>query len=417
KIGANSGNLIFVEAAHKILATSRTDVTADRFLIEPRAADEISERYDGYVIPLANAFRVSYEANLIRLTQLIERLRIPVVVLGVGVQSNPRFETKHLRRIEPSVRAFVRAVLDHGPSIGVRGAFSASYLAGLGFRDVDVIGCPSMFLNGRSLRVDKRRPSLDRDSRPVINVSPYVQAMGPIVMRHVERYPNLRYIAQDIETLERLLWGEPAGEAAIQDPLPIHGSHPLLRDGKTRLYVDPWPWIEDLAACDFSFGTRIHGNIAAILAGTPAFVFAHDSRTLEMAEYFAIPHRRMRDVPPDVDAADLYEEADFGPLNDGHAERFATFTAYLERHRLEHVFQPGEDPGAFDAHIRAIAFPPAVTARDPAAGSAWRRQVQRIRRAIRRARTAPRVRAWQTNWLRRARRRSGRDGPTARPDR
>ena len=76
----------------------------------------------------------------------------------------------------------------------------------------------------------------------------------------------------------------------------MHRSHPFFAERRTRLYADPWPWLADLAAFDFSFGTRIHGNIAALLAGTPAYVLAHDSRTLELARYFEIPHTAMPDV-------------------------------------------------------------------------------------------------------------------------
>ena len=384
-IANNSGNLIFSGAAYGILATSDTEVTADGFVIDLRAAERINERYDAYVIPLANAFRSSFEANLIRLTQLISRLRIPVIVLGVGAQSDARYETDRLHRIEPAVKAFVSAVLDHGPSIGVRGAFTASYLAGLGFRDVEVIGCPSLFLHGPDLRVEKGPAPLDRDARLAVTVSPYVKAMWPIVARHVERYPNLDYVAQDLDTLERLLWG---------------GSAPGP-DIRTRMYVDPWPWIDDLRDRDFVFGTRIHGTIAALLAGTPAYVFAHDSRTLELAEYFAIPHRRMADVPPDVDAAELHAEADFQVFNEGHAARFATFADYLERHGLEHVFRPGQDTLAFGRQLQTTPFPPAVTARPRTDMPLLGRQTRRLRRALRRLRNAPRVRGWRARLARR----------------
>lgn len=384
-IADNSGNLIFSGASYGILATRDTEVTADRFVIDPGAADQINERYDAYVIPLANAFRVSYEANLIRLTKLISKLRIPVVVLGVGAQSNVDYETDRLRRIEPAAKAFVGAVLDRGPSIGVRGAFTASWLQRLGFHDIEVIGCPSLFLPGPQLRIEKRLAALDRGARLTLTVSPYVKAMWPIVARHVARYPNLEYIAQDIDALERLLWG---------------GSTPNLAM-PTRMYVDPWPWIGDLQDRDFVFGTRIHGTIAALLAGTPAYVFAHDSRTLELAEYFALPHRRMTDVPADVDAAELHAEADFGAFNDGHAARFATFTAYLERHGLEHVFQPGEDPLAFGRRLVITPFPPAVTARRPDEMPRIGRESRRLRRALRRLRKTRRIRDWRARLARR----------------
>ncbi len=395
-IADNSGNLIFSVAAQRILTTADATVTADRFVIDPGAADRINERYDAYVIPLANAFRPSYEPILHRLTDLIRRLRIPVVILGVGAQADVRYRTERLRPIEPAVRAFVGAVLDRSPSIGVRGELTLDYLAGLGFRDVEVVGCPSLFFDGPGLRVEKRRTSLDRDARVAINVSPYVTAMGPIVANHVERYPDLTYIPQDIDALELLLWGGIGTDLDPADPRPIHGAHPLFRDDKVRFFVDPWPWLAFLREVDFSFGTRIHGNIAALMAGTPAVVLAHDSRTLELARYFAIPHRVIGEVPADIDAADLYADADFTAFNAGHPERFATFAAFLARHGLDHAFAAGEPDPTFAERAAATPYPPAVTmaARRPPSGLAGRAHT-------RPAAIAPRL--LRLTWVRRAR--------------
>ncbi|HET7027597.1 MAG TPA: polysaccharide pyruvyl transferase family protein [Candidatus Limnocylindrales bacterium] len=362
-IAENAGNLLFMAASYKLLATPEVEVVADRLRVDPRRADEINERYDAYVIPLANAFRPRFEANLVRLTRLIERLRIPVVVLGVGADANVRYDLEPLRPIEPSVRAFVRAVLARSGSIGVRGELTETYLRGLGFRDVEVIGCPSMFLDGDRIAVEKRVAALDRESAVSINVSPYVRAMGEVVMSTYARYPNLTYVAQDIDTLALLLWGEAKSDATATSKLPIHRSHPLVARNRTKFYVDPWPWIRDLRAAEFAFGTRIHGNIAALLGGTPAFLLAHDARTLELARYHAIPHRLLVDVPGDVDAGDLFAEADYGPLNRGHAERFARFAAYLERHGLDHAFAHPDGGAAFDARVAETAYPPPVDCR------------------------------------------------------
>ncbi len=384
-IGNNSGNLIFIEAAYKLLATSGIEITPDRFEADRLGADRINERFDAYVVPLANAFRPSFEAKLIAMTRLIERLTIPVVVLGVGAQSTVKYDAAKLARLEGSVRAFMRAALDRAPSVGVRGEFTYDYLQGLGFRDVEVIGCPSMFLHGDRLVVEKRVPALTGATPIAMNVSPYVKAMGPLVMSHVERYPALRYIAQDLATLELMLWGDPAPAPDDHALNPIHASHPLFQQDRTRMYVDPWPWIEGLRDVDFSFGTRIHGNIAALLAGTPAYVLAHDSRTLELARYFGIPHRIMTAVPPETDAAELYEEADYGELQRGHAARFATFTGFLGRHDLGHVFEPGEDPTRFDERMAATPFPPPVTYTGQTRISGLARQTKRLGGRIRSA--------------------------------
>ena len=100
------------------------------------------------------------------------------------------------------------------------------------------------------------------------------------------------------------------------------------------MFVDPWTWMAYLAGFDFAFGTRIHGNITALISGTPGYLFAHDSRTLELARYFDIPHRLMKDVPADVDAAQLYAEADYTALNAGHKARYERIRAFLARHDL-----------------------------------------------------------------------------------
>ena len=360
RIAGNSGNLIFITAAHRLLSRPDVTIDVDRLRIEPGDADRINERYDAYVIPLANAIRRSYEPQLLRMTALIRRLRIPVVILGIGAQANVRYATEPLGPIEKTVRAFASAVLDRSPSIGVRGELTHDYLAGLGFRDLEVIGCPSLFLDGARLHVEKRVPELTSDSRIALNVSPYVAAMGPIALRHAERYPNLVYLAQDIETLELLLWGRPHEAVPVDDPRPIHAAHPLFRTDRVRFFVDAWPWLGFLRGMDFSFGTRIHGNIAALMAGTPAVVLAHDSRTLELARYFEIPHRLMSTVPRAVDAAELYAEADFGPLQAGHPERWATFAGFLARHGLDHAFAAGGDPDAYTARLAATAYPPAI---------------------------------------------------------
>ena len=414
-IGGNAGNLLFLQATWKILSAPGVEITADRLGSNPGTADEINERYDAYVIPLANAFRWTYESTLIQMTQLVRRLKIPVVILGVGAQTNTAFELDRLKPIEPAVRAFVSAVLDRAPSIGVRGEFTDTYLRGLGFRDVEVIGCPSMFLYGEHLRVEKRRASLDRDARVSMSVSPKVTSMGRVVMSQVDRYPNLTYVAQDLDTLALLLLGESPKSMAEINPMPVHLSHPLFRQNRVRFYVEPWPWLADMRAADFAFGTRIHGNIAAILAGTPAYVFAHDSRTLELARYFGIPHRLMSAVPGDIDPASLYEEADYTALNLGHAVRFATFRAYLARHGLAEVFTAGDEGRAFDQHLAETAFPPALDGLSAEAVTGGvRARVGRARYGLRRAVRAPSFRHAQITALRRlsgmSRRPPDRDG-------
>jgi hypothetical protein len=358
-IGENVGNLLFSSASYKLLQTEGTEIEVGGLKGGRPEAERINATVDHVVIPLANAFRTSYSDSLDRMSETIEALTVPVTILGVGAQLRLDGKVERLAAMKDSVSRFVRAVLERSPSIGVRGEFTAEYLKGLGFSDVEVIGCPSMFLHGPDHRVDKRVAALTRRSRISLNLSPYVPGLGPIVARHTERYPNLRYAGQHRDALGMLLDRRFTSRTQVTDQsvLPTHREHPLVRDGRTSFFVDPEPWMRYLAEFDFSFGTRIHGNIAALLAGTPAMVLAHDSRTLELVRYYDIPHRTMKQVGPDTDAAELYAESDFTAFNDGLGERFDRFAGFLGAHGLQHVYEPGQDPTRFDRRVAAVRWP------------------------------------------------------------
>jgi hypothetical protein len=362
-IATNSGNLIFSDAAHKILETPGTEIVSNGIRTDVSAAERINEEYDVFVVPLANAFRPSFEPQLRRLTRLIGRLRIPVVVPGIGAQAGLSYNAARLKPMEQSVREFVSAVLDRSASIGVRGEFTEKYLKDLGFKDVEVIGCPSLFLYGKELPVQKRVPVLTADSRIAVNGSHSAvqkQGLDRVITRAHARYPQLTFVGQNLSDARQLHWRDLSHPNAAVTSIPTHPDHPMYREDKARVYIDPVTWIDELRGYDFSFGSRIHGNIAALLAGTPATVLCGDSRTLELCRYFDIPHHRIDRLPEDLDPAALYEEADLTGLTGGHQERFERFTAFLDRNGLENTFTHGDGGAAFEARMKALNFPPAI---------------------------------------------------------
>jgi hypothetical protein len=363
-IGNNTGNLVFSQAVYRLLSASGVDLeTSGLARSHPRV---INSRYDHVVIPLANAFRSTYIETLDALSSLIEQLTIPVTVLGVGSQASLKGVYKGADTVDPATTRFLRAVLNHSPSIGVRGEATRDYLKSLGFGDehVKVIGCPSMFMYGPNLKLEKKVESLSYDSPIAFNVSPYVPEMGPLSLYAAEHFPNLVYMAQNIQTLELMLYGSyPKGKrmsVMAASGAPITLDHPLIRSDRVRFFLDPKTWFDHLAEYDFSFGTRIHGNIAALLAGTPALLLAHDSRTLELAEYHEIPHRTITSIEDDADALNLYAECDWNRLNKAHPDRWDTFASFLEEHRLTNVYDEGQDPSDFDNRLAATEFPPPV---------------------------------------------------------
>ncbi len=363
--GSNVGNLVFAQAAIRLLSTADTTIKTSGMI--GKSAALVNAEFDHVVIPLANAFRPNYEASLDGLSDLLEKLKIPVTVVGVGAQAN--IEGRRGRRgqaLGPAVQRFARAVLERSPSIGVRGDFTKEYLLDLGFADdqIDIIGCPSMFMNGPSLEPTRRVESLRTDSRIALNISPYLADMGPVSIDLAERFPNLYYIPQDLRTLNLMVRGTyPEGEtrAKVESGVPIYLDHPLVASDRIRFCLDPKTWFDHLATYEFSFGTRIHGNIAAVLAGTPAVVLAHDSRTLELATYHKIPHRELPIArrPSRSDRA-ATPNRNGTRCTQTHPELWERFAAFLARHDLRHVFLPGEDPQAFADRLATTKFPPPV---------------------------------------------------------
>lgn len=390
--GTNSGNLLFSDAVHKLLLTERTEVTSNGIRTDSsaRRARQINEEYDVFVVPLANAFRHSFRASLDRLSTLIERLTIPVVVVGVGAQTGDDYDTDRLGPIGPSVRRFASAVLDRSACIGVRGELTASYLNSLGFRDVDIIGCPSMFYYGDTFPSPREPAPLSAGSRIAINLSPQAMDVGDIgaITRHAhERFPILMYYAQNLADAELLYWGDTSQAAGHHQPFPRQLSHPLLQENKIRVPLDPATWISELRSYDFAYGTRIHGNIAALLAGTPSVVLAHDSRTLELCRYFGLPHRLLRDLPVDIHPQELYEKADYSGMLSGHGERFRRLSAFLGKNSLENSFSHGDGGASFDARLAGLDLPPSLQVWDGSDDGRLKYRVSRLREELQEARS------------------------------
>jgi hypothetical protein len=386
-MGTNTGNLLFSDSAHKMLTTPNTEVTSNGISTDPspERAAQINEEYDVFVVPLANAFRPGFRKSLDRLSTLIEQLTIPVVVFGVGAQAGDDYETAELKPMEASVKRFASLVLDRSSSIGVRGELTARYLNNLGFSDVDIIGCPSMFLYGDTFPAIRTPDSLTADSRIALNLSPDAIPVGDIsgLARHAhEHYPHLTYYAQNTADAEVLLWGDTTPQAGIQQPFPLQLSHALLQENQVRMPLDPATWIRELSTYDFAYGTRIHGNVAALLAGTPSVVLTHDSRTLELCRYFDIPHRPLGELSADTDPRDLYEAADFSAMIKGHGERFDRITAFLDRNGLENTYRHGDGGAAFDARVAALDLPESIPVWDGSDDGHMRYRVSRLRERI-----------------------------------
>jgi hypothetical protein len=366
--GTNVGNMLFQEAVVKALSLPQNEIASNGYDLELSNVERINESCDVLVLPLANQFRPNFAHRLAVMAKTIRRLKVKVVVVGVGCQTDLDYDLAKLDPIRQEVKDFVAAVLDHSTSIGVRGECTAEYLRTLGFKSVEVIGCPSMFMHGPELTRPRPIDTFDRNTRLSVNISAAgkqakfstgLDKMGGVIARAVSWYDDIECVPQQRDSLRALLLGT-AHRTHEQRAIPKSTYRKLYDAGRVTAFVDPRTWIEHLSERDFVFGTRLHGGVAAILAGTPAHLIAHDSRTLELARYHQIPHATIRSLSVDQNPADYYDPNAYDDMISGHAERFAVFARFLKANGLHNVFRHGDGGAAFDARMSAVDLPPAI---------------------------------------------------------
>lgn len=368
-IGDNVGNLIYAYSVFRSLMTDEdTEIVANHYKVDPKDADKINDEYDYFVIPLADAFRKDFVGEMHRTTELIKKLKIPCVILGVGLRApfEPKLNESFV--FDEEVKDFIKAVLDKSAIVGVRGEITSSYLSRLGFReeiDHTVIGCPSMYMFGKELP-KPNKAVLTKESRVCINYKIELpQKLHQFIDRCRKELPKFTFIPQSIEELRLLYAGYPypvEKHKSIPKKYPVTiSSKPYLRD-KVKGFVNVPEWLDYLKENDFSFGSRIHGNIAAALAGIPCYIFVYDARILELAKYHNIPYQLADTINTETNIFDIYERTDFNCILRGHKERFLHFLDFLNINGLETIYdsEGNSTYAPFDKKIESLKLEPPI---------------------------------------------------------
>lgn len=370
-IGNNMGNMLFPYSLFRTLMTEDTQIDTIRFNrpMKRKDAAQINQEYDCLVLPFANAFRISFMDELRGITSLVKQLKIPCVVTGVGIQTALG---KQMRNPELAavVKDFVKAILDKSDCLGLRGEYTADYLKSLGFsegKDYTVIGCPSLYTYGKDLP-KPRRHKLTSESKVSTNSKIFLpQNFHDFVHRSRQELPNSYYIPQVIEEIFRMYAGKPFPQKYTEiapEHFPMDFSDPIYTEDRTRFFVNADSWLDFLRGMDFSIGSRIHGNIAAILAGVPAYVLVSDKRVLELVDYHNIPHSMISDITEKTSIFSLYQKADFNAIHKGHSKRFMHYLDFLNKNGLKTIYDKKGNPGKvyFDEKLSQIDFHPAIHA-------------------------------------------------------
>lgn len=359
RIGDNVGNLVYIYSVFRSLMTEDVELVPNYYRITSLKPEEINEQYDAFVIPLADALRNSFISELTATTEFIKKLTIPCYVLGMGVRGNYDYQTKGLKFSHDDLAyEFIKAVLEKSSIIGIRGEITAEYLKKLGFipeKDFTVIGCPSMYAFGNDLQVKKL--SLNENSRIAINNNVVTgEEVQNFLTNICKKYYNHTFFPQRINELRTLYFGCDYRHKTISPGYPDNIRYKIYKEDKVRFYTHVYHWIKKLSTMDLSVGPRLHGNVASILAGTPALFIMHDARMRELVDYHNLPHLYSGDIKPSTSLNKVVENIDFASFLKGHKARFEHYVDFLNKNGISNIFKDYKNPqnAPFDQKLKEL---------------------------------------------------------------
>lgn len=296
--GNNTGNLLFTSAVY-------TQLKNPERLNQQESISALRERFENICIPAANWIYPKFEFQW--LADLLENLNLPVCCVGLGAQ----IDETELQNLTPGTRRFLHVLSHLSKSIGVRGQHTANLLEKIGIKNVEVLGCPSLFpsFNVPKIRFpDDFSPWSIGGSFTRFSLSPGREDPFQIrLARYLFEFADRIIYQSEIEEI-RFLADEVDVDAKLAEFYghPISAVRQILRQ-KGRCYASLQDWLKGIESQSVFVTSRIHGCVVAVLAGCPSILLTHDHRTRELADSMALAS-----VP--IETANLDELFDAGTI-------------------------------------------------------------------------------------------------------
>ncbi len=365
-LGNNIGNSLYAYSVFRALTIEDTCLvpTYYKYKYTDEEIEEINSTYSCFVIPLANAFRSNFASHLRGLARLVKKLTIPCVVIGVGINFPYDPDLKQEFDFDKDVKAFMDAVLEKSSIVGVRGEITGKYLSNLGYKeDVDytVIGCPSMYTFGRDLSVKENK--ITRDSLICVNHSTQSpQNIRDFTNNAIRELTNY-YMLWQTKKEYRFIYTGMSYMYSEKKNFPCKfAQDEIYREDRLRFFTNVSSWLDFMRQADFSFGARLHGNIAATIVGTPSLLLVKDARTQELSNYHHLPCAAPDMIDSSDSLFDLIERVDLKSHLRYQSDNFDRYVDFLNRNNLEHIFKNDPNPAntALDRQMSSIDYNPPI---------------------------------------------------------
>ena len=327
-IGNNVGNYVYYFALRSYFFGLKNVIylsPEEIKIILSKNPDWIRQNFDVAIMAEANLFALCYkDSELSKNTDFVKSLKIPVFILGIGCQNDIDNNLENLSSINDAVKNYVDTVLASGGMLTLRGNLTGDYLKSLGYKDIPVLGCPSMYINGANFHIVDDKVSKEK-FKPMFNA----QKVQDINRRLYKDWPTSVFFDQYRYLIFIL---NPLQDNTNNNELYNNTFINLYKQGRIKGDINYYPWVKQITdnGFNFAYGSRIHGNIIAIQSGIPAFVKVIDSRTREIAEFYGIPNSLEYQFNESNDSLyDLYQNISFKKFNNLYKDKFNNFKEFL----------------------------------------------------------------------------------------
>jgi hypothetical protein len=348
----NTGNIIHGYAARAMFQTPgkmTTDASEENLR-------DVRSRFTHVGFVAATMLHVNrvpkYIASHEHAAEFVEKLQLPVCTFGFGCQA-PLGQKISEAEVDPRSVRLLRAISANAKVIAVRGQFTADLCAKYGVKNVSVVGCQSCYYSG--VTQWEAKPSLKQPpKRPVayVSLSPDESHALRLMMAGTaaiigqgdvtdEAIRNGSITRADFIADTANYWLPPFLRAMFDDGRVTRADYyDYIASSYHKFYNVP-DWIAHIREnYDFCFGTRFHGNMAALLSGVPALWLVHDMRTKELCEHLGLPSFEHAALSGIKDIAELASHCDYSSFWAGFPARLKQFIEYVRANDVEDLLAP-----------------------------------------------------------------------------
>lgn len=318
-VGGNTGNNAYITALKDIFGAAHLNYgQLDNALKE--------DKYDVYIVG--------------NLSWIVENTKLPpfyleafdkiikngkrFIPISVGTQVH---DFKSDFKYHPETLKLLREISDQAV-IACRGYYTAEILNKNGVKNIEVIGCPSLYhRKDPDFKIEKKQ--LTSNFKTATGITPWPNKR--MDKNKVKQFFNF-VIENKVDFIEQ------ANTAWIEV---ITKSNEAFKskfndywNSYSKIFFNIDDWREYARGLDFSFGGRFHGNVIPLLEGIPSLFISIDARTKEMCDYFQFPTIDILDFNFDMSINDLYEMTDYTKFNCSYKEKYFKFEKFVKSNGL-----------------------------------------------------------------------------------